>query len=343
MATQTLPDSARGTMAAQSASAVAITGGTITGLTGLSTTAACTALLGGAAASAQSSLAVLASKTVAAPVAGTVWRGLDFQASTLTLTAGGTAPSALYAARFAAPVITQTAGAAYTVPVTATVVIEGPPTASAVGGATPTLTAGHALVVGGRIFVTGNYFGTGGIEFDPTTYSYGTTNPNIGNLGPQLLFVGGCFLGGANRYIAANNDTYPATIGTATTRVNLTAYQIMVTASKTVASAADAVWDGIKFAANVASITGATAITTAEGFNFTRFGAPTINCDTAGLTIDHSATVFIAGAPVAGTNTPTLSDNLALWIAGGNVKFGSLAGTGSRAVVADANGVLSAP
>ena len=81
--------------------------------------------LGGAAASANASLAILASKTIAVPAAISVWRGLDFQASTLTLTAGGVAPSSLSAAYFAAPVITQTAGAAYTIPVAATLTIAG--------------------------------------------------------------------------------------------------------------------------------------------------------------------------------------------------------------------------
>ena len=144
---------------------------------------------------------------------------------------------------------------------------------------------------------------------------------------------------GANAGIPLSLDMLNLRVGVGVTPTS----KFHVLASQTVASAAGAVWDGLKFASSTASITGNTQITTADGFNFARFGAPTINCDTAGLTIDHSATVFIAGAPISGTNTPTLSDNLALWIAAGNLKIGSLAGTGSRAVVADANGVLSAP
>lgn len=115
-----------------------------------------TLLLGGAAASPNSKLAILGTKTVAVPAANTVWRALDFQASTLTLTAGGVAPAELSAVRFAAPVITQTAGAAYTVPLAATVIIDGPPTAGAGGGATPTLDSSYTLDVRGATIVDGN-------------------------------------------------------------------------------------------------------------------------------------------------------------------------------------------
>jgi hypothetical protein len=98
-------------------------------------------LLGGAATSANASLAVLANKTVASPVAGTVWNGLDVQASTLTLAAGGSAPSSLSLAHIAAPIITS--AAAYTIPLAATLTIDGPPVAAG----SLTITNSYALRV----------------------------------------------------------------------------------------------------------------------------------------------------------------------------------------------------
>jgi hypothetical protein len=103
--------------------------------------------LGGAAASANATLAILGTKTIAVPASGSAWNALDFQASTLTLATGGVAPNELAAVRFKAPVITAGAASAYVVPVAATVIIDGPPTASAAGGATPTLTNAAALLV----------------------------------------------------------------------------------------------------------------------------------------------------------------------------------------------------
>jgi hypothetical protein len=375
---------ALGTMSTQAADAVAITGGTATGLTQLATTAACTALLGGAAASAQSSLAILASKTVAAPIAGTVWRGLDFQASTLTLTAGGTAPDLLAAVHIAAPVITQTAGAAYTVPACSTLYIAGPPAASAAGGATPTLTAAGVAtltVASGNSLLRGKVGIAGGAtapthdlvvgpdvgNFTPsgTTLAVTSTSANasicwgqsvLNSVAFRWIFSGtpasayaqlntagynnAIMIDGSHLRLQSVNSTGNVLIGATS---DLAGTKLQVLATKTIASASGAVWDGVKFAASTASITGATQITTASGFNFHAIEAPTINCNAGGLIIDHSYTVYIAGAPASGTNTPTLSDNGALWIAAGNVKIGSLAGSGTRAVVADANGVLSAP
>lgn len=112
-----------------------------------------TLLLGGAAASANSKLAILGTKTIATVAAGTVWRAIDFQASTLTLTAGGAAPNELASVRFAAPVITQTAGVGYAIDSAATVMIDGPPTVGAGGGATPTLYRASALLVKGNVLI----------------------------------------------------------------------------------------------------------------------------------------------------------------------------------------------
>lgn len=97
-------------------------------------------LLGGAAASAQATLAILGTKTLAVPAAGSAWNALDFQASTLTLAAGGVAPSSLSLVYIAAPTITAPAPG-YVIHTAATVTIAGPPVAA--GGATIT----HALAL----------------------------------------------------------------------------------------------------------------------------------------------------------------------------------------------------
>jgi hypothetical protein len=75
-----------------------------------------------------------------------VWNEVDFASSTLTIT-GGTIPSItqLGMVHFAAGVITS--NNPQTVATAATVVIEGPPTAGAGGGATPTLMSPLALNV----------------------------------------------------------------------------------------------------------------------------------------------------------------------------------------------------
>jgi hypothetical protein len=108
-----------------------------------------------------------------------------------------------------------------------------------------------------------------------------------------------------------------------------------------VASATSLAWQGILFNASTLSVTGATAVTTATGLNLFEVLAPTIAGNTATCTITYSATMIISGAPVAGANV-TITNPYALWIQAGNVRIASLAGTGSRPVVADTNGVLSA-
>jgi len=318
---------ALGTMSTQAANAVAVTGGTATGLTQLATTAACTALLGGATASAQSSLAISATKTIAVPAALSVWRGLDFQASTLTLTAGGVAPSSLSAAYFAAPVITQTAGAAYTVPAAATVTIAGPPAAGAGGGATPTITATAALVV------ASGYVGIGtaqpyrnvdvqsvagaqaAIRFFQTAVGGGAVGLPAGsdvfwlnNTGYSEFYFGNPLYGIG---IAASGSVGIGSSPTATSR-------LIVSDSKTIASAAGAVWDGVKFAASTLSVTGATGIATAAGFNFTTIQAPTIAGDTATCAIATAATLYVTAAPIAGANV-TITAGQAIKVGAGSI------------------------
>lgn len=310
-------------------------------------------LLGGATASPNTTLAILGSKTVAIPAAGTVWNALDFQASTLTLAAGGVAPTLLSAVHFAAPTITQTAGVAYTIPAAATVTIDGPPAASAGGGASPTLsnplallirggrcefrTSGSAMIAIGECVDSADW---GGIGF---TYPLSTLNYALIGNGSYTLFN---VPGGGNLIFRIGNNVcfscYPTLNTTFGGLADAPATRLGVLANMLVASAAGAVYDGIKFAASAVSITGSTAITTAGGFNFHTVQAPTITGDTATCVIDKASTLVVTGAPISGANI-TITLPLAVDIQAGNVRIASLGGTGTRNVVVDANGVLSAP
>jgi len=51
-----------------------------------------------------------------------------------------------------------------------------------------------------------------------------------------------------------------------------------------------------------------------------QISAPTYSCDTAAQTITTAATMYISGAPTAGTNT-TITNAYALWVQAGAVKF----------------------
>ena len=123
--------------------------------------------LGAATASANASLAILGNKTIAVPAAISVWRGFDFQASTLTLAAGGAAPNALSLAYLAAPTITS--AAAYTVPTAATLTIAGPPVAA--GSVTITHPWSFQVLSGNTIFGTQDSLGTA----SPMCVSFGGT------------------------------------------------------------------------------------------------------------------------------------------------------------------------
>ena len=102
---------------------------------------------------------------ITAPIAGSAWDSINFAQSTLTLTAGGTAPSELAFTRIAVPILTQTAGAAYTIPISASMILDGPPSATNAGGATPVLTQKYVL-----------YAKDGNIRSDGTLFSLGDEN-----------------------------------------------------------------------------------------------------------------------------------------------------------------------
>lgn len=95
-----------------------------------------------------------------------------------------------------------------------------------------------------------------------------------------------------------------------------------------VASAAGAVGDVINFNGGTITVTGTTAITNVEGFNYALFTAPTIT-DASAVTITHSATVAISGPPIPGGSV-TITNLYSLWVRAGNVLFaGNLDVTGT--------------
>ena len=180
--------------------AVAIEGGTATGLTALATTAASSTLLGGAAASATSSLAVLSSKTLAAPAAGSLWDGIANRASTLTVTmgAGAVTITALKAVNLYGPtILTGTGAGALTVTNAYNVYIGAAPVAGSGTGATTltnswslgvagavqigsmvggAVTTGHGLDITFTVMSVGDAFGAGPLFYLQTANGYPTVN-----------------------------------------------------------------------------------------------------------------------------------------------------------------------
>ncbi|MEK9152550.1 MAG: hypothetical protein AAB692_04235, partial [Patescibacteria group bacterium] len=90
-------------------------------------------------------------------------------------------------------------------------------------------------------------------------------------------------------------------LGTGTTSFSGPASLI---ANKTIASASGAIWDGFTLPAAVATITGSTNITTATGLNLANMSQSTLSSGSA-LTVSHSASMFVNGAPIAGGAGPT--------------------------------------
>lgn len=261
-------------------------------------------------------------RAITAPVALSTWNANAFLASTLTLTAGGVAPNLLSCTVFEAPTITQTAGVAYVIPVAATITIAGPPAAGAGGGGTPTLTRADALWCQGRAeIIYSSAFPELTIGRDTTHYLsinwntalMGAYLQTVSYVGPITLDASYIVLnaGGAEVARTSFSGTANFLIGTI---ANDAATRLKVVASKTIASAAGAVYDGIKFAADTVTLTGNTNITTATGFNKFKLEAPTYSAALA-LTIDYAATAYISGAPIAaGAGPAAITHPYALWV-----------------------------
>lgn len=77
---------------------------------------------------------------------------------------------------------------------------------------------------------------------------------------------------------------------------------------------------GVGFAADASTITDTVSSGTVASAAVHSLGVPTLAASAA-TTYTNSATLYIAGATVAGTNV-TATNKFALWIAGGNIKLG---------------------
>lgn len=156
----------------------------------------------------------------------------------------------------------------------------------------------------------------------------GTNAPSSGATGYTLLTV-----------TATVNQTGTATGSTTAVKVNMVEtaaigptylcdYQIngvskwSIRGTAPIQSAAGAVWDGYKASALTQSFKGNTRIQTAAGINKVAFYAPTLTSDTATLTVDQAATVYISGPPIAGTNV-AITNPAALVVASGRVGIGT--------------------
>jgi hypothetical protein len=239
--------------------------------------------------------------TIAVPAALTTWRALELQLSRITLTAGGVAPSRLDFAYLAAPEITQTAGVAYVIPACSTLYIEGPPTASAVGGATPTLTAAG---VAAFVVASGNV-------------GFGTATPS------SLLHLSST----GNTFISLTDETG----GTGDTwKLRSLSTGVL----DLLGSTGNTVFAAEKIAGQLYVAFGQAASPSAS-YGVLIFADANTGA-TEGLHVQNNGAGRIADFNNIGGTVVSIANS-------GAVKMTSLAGVGSRTVVADANGVLTAP
>ena len=94
----------------------------------------------------------------------------------------------------------------------------------------------------------------------------------------------------------------------------------LTTATTTLASAAGAAFKQMIFFGDIVAMTGTTQVTGSPSIAGLELSQLTINGDTATLTIDNVATLYIAGAPIQGTNI-TLTNTYAIWVDTGLVRF----------------------
>lgn len=100
------------------------------------------------------------------------------------------------------------------------------------------------------------------------------------------------------------------------------------------AAAAGSTWGVLTLPAKTYTLTGGTQVTTATGFNVVTIGQSTVT-DATALTIDQSATLYLANAPAAGGSV-TITNPYALWVDAGASRFdGILIQTPQALAVAD--------
>ncbi|OHD22151.1 MAG: hypothetical protein A2Y38_06320 [Spirochaetes bacterium GWB1_59_5] len=251
--------------------------------------------------------------------------------------------------------INDTDNDAVTIDTGATLYIAGAPAIT--GGSTITLTSAYSLWVdAGDVRFDGDVrLGTAGSTTDPNVVLDADTDTGVSLAGGnEMYFITGggrraeCTgqgLGwasgsaaspglyalsssGTGLYLVTTNIIGMVTGGVEGTRWN----------PHSIASAADATADIFSVPAQTVTVTGATGITTATGFNLSNIGIPTMSAESA-LTIDYSASLYISGPPTGGGAGPaTITNRYALWVDSGKVRFD---GAGTSSQVTAEGGVLA--
>lgn len=231
---------------------------------------------------------------------------------------------------------TYSAGSALAITNAATFIVQGPPivagaspptvsnlTAVKVNGTwTNTANAGHAIRIVPTFAPTS---GTGTFNVFGAGYTINQTGGANGNVTGLLLNATETAVGGVNNLIdvQVGGTSFFAVSGGGTSTA------LKVTASKTVASATSAVWNGVNFAPATLTFSGSTAVTTAAGVNAVTFGIPTITAGSA-VAVTSAATVTVLGAPAV-SGSATLTNAYAFWTQAGKVRFDGFVGIGGIA------------
>lgn len=297
-----------------------------------------------------------ASKTLA-QIAGSVWDGIDFIASTLTLSnaTNVTTATGVNAFSFRAPTISS--ASTPTVTAAATVAITGAPAAAGAGpavitgayalwvqggqtrldgvlrvaksaAATPTV-FGDLLAASGTGFANqievGNTTGSCGLRVgQDATHSLGFSwiyNATPASAQAQLDtfgFANSLTIDASTVLLGTRQASCDVLVGTVT---DVATTKLRVDVSKTLAQVAGSAWDGADFIASTLTLSNGTNVTTATGMNAFVLRAPTLtSASTPNVTA--AATLVVTGAPVAGgTATITAGAAYATWVQGGATRL----------------------
>lgn len=112
--------------------------------------------------------------------------------------------------------------------------------------------------------------------------------------------------------------------------------RVAVKCTKSVASAAGAIWDAVVVDASTLTVTGGTQVTTARGLSLVVINGPTIT-DSSAVTVDQAATVYISAAPTAGGSV-TITNKYALWVDAGTTRLDGTLIAGGGAIQATVAG-----
>jgi Phage Tail Collar Domain len=177
-----------------------------------------------------------------------------------------------------------------------------------------TVTAGQCLLSGSSATPTwGSCSGAAAVSSVTNSDSTLTVSPTTGAVVASLNVAH------ANTWTAA--QTFSA--------------QSSFTPVTTVASASGAVLDDVNVAAETATVTGSTNITTAAGFNKVSIYRPTFT--SAGTpTVSTAASLYIANCPLA-AGTLTITNCYALNVAAGTANFGGNVNVGVSSLIAGGN------